>query len=79
MKNFFALLLMSSAFVFPLAAASAEDVKKEAYHCEKKDKDGEITDIDATSKDDCKKKGGMWKKGHDGSHDHKEGDDHKHE
>lgn len=77
MNNLFGPKLILASFLFSSLAAFAEGKKKEEWHCEKKDKDGKVTDIEASSKDDCKKKGGKWKKGHDD--DHKDGDGHKHE
>ncbi len=77
MNKAFGLKLILTGFLLSPVVALAEGEKKEEWHCEKKDKDGKVTDIEASSKDDCKKKGGKWKKG--GDDHHKEGDGHKHD
>lgn len=56
------------------ALADGEKKKQEpAGHCEKTNADGEVEDIEAKDKADCKKKGGKWNKGSKDHHDHKKG------
>lgn len=65
--------VLATFLVFPVVGFAEEEKKeekkdaKEEWHCEKKD-----GDIKADSKDDCKKKGGKWKKEHGdhGGHKH---------
>jgi len=55
-----------------------EEKKKVEYHCEKKESDGDFVDIEAKTKEDCKKLGGRWNKKHSDKHKHGEGENHVH-
>ncbi len=48
-----------------------KDEKKPSGHCEKTSADGDVEDIEAKDKVDCKAKGGKWNKSAKDHHDHK--------
>jgi hypothetical protein len=65
----FALITGTSALA---DSSEKKEEKKPSGHCEKTTADGEIKDIEAKDKADCKAKGGKWNKGQkDHNHDHK--------
>lgn len=63
-------LILTSLIFFTNATFADEEKKKTEWHCEKKSADGDVEDLGAKSKEECKKKGGKWSKEH--SHDHQE-------
>jgi hypothetical protein len=70
----FAVGLVSATAV---AEEKHDHEKHKKWHCEKKI-DGKITDLDNLTRNECKRKGGKWKKGHDHDEDHNESDGHDH-
>jgi hypothetical protein len=62
----FAILSIASAAF----AEGKKEEKKVTGHREKTSADGDIEDIDAEDKADCKAKGGKWNKAAKGDHAH---------
>jgi len=78
-KIFVAVVMSGFVATVAIAEESAVKTKEPEGHCEKKDKDGKTSDIEAIDKADCKTKGGRWNKGkpHDDHKEHKDHEDHK--
>ncbi len=55
------LAVLSLACALSGSAFAHSDNKKP--HCEKKEKDGKVTEIEVKNEKECKKKGGTWSKG----------------
>jgi hypothetical protein len=73
-KNFVNLALALSIFLGVHAYGHGSQEKAD---CEKKDKAGKVSDVDAKDKDTCKQKGGTWVEpkseeghAHEGEHKH---------
>lgn len=61
-----------------LNAEEHDDHKKhQKWHCEK-NIDGKVVDLDNLTRNECKLKGGKWKKGHDHDEGHSGDDGHDH-
>jgi hypothetical protein len=75
-RGVFATLAVVGCMATKGLAAEGDKKDQPKWHCEKTGSSGDVEDVEAKDKNECKQKGGKWSKAHGHEQGEKGGDHH---